>query len=104
MPHNVGRRNFFYICFQLLLLNERKTNQIYHFYYNQPEEVVRPYPTGAGYYAGTGAVRPQLDEPGRVEEILHSMEGVLDNTADFARNYQSMQKAYEDLTDYKNGI
>ena len=77
--------------------------EIYHFYYNQPEEVVRPYPAGAGYDAGIGAIRPQLDEQERVEEILYSMEEVLDNTADFARNYQSMQKAYHDLTDYKNG-
>lgn len=78
--------------------------EIYSFYYDQPEDVVRPYPVGAYYYDAIEVIRPQLDEPGRVEEILHNMEGVLDNTADFARNYQSMQKAYDDLTDYKNGI
>ena len=76
---------------------------IYHFYYNQPEEVVRPYPAGAGYDEGIAVIRPQLDEPERVRDILKSMEEVLDNTADFARNYQSMQKAYHDLTDFQNG-
>lgn len=76
---------------------------IYHFYYNQPEEVVRPYPAGAGYDEGIAVIRPQLDEPERVRAILNSMEEVLDNTADFARNYQSMQKAYHDLTDFQNG-
>lgn len=78
--------------------------EIYCFYFDQPEEVLRPYPEEEDYHAAVSTIRPQLDEPERVEEILHSMEGVLDNTADFARNYQSMQKAYHDLMDYKNGI
>lgn len=78
--------------------------EIYHFYSNQPESVVRPYPFGADYYAGTKAIRPQLDMPERVEEILSVMAEVLANTADFARNYASMQKAYHDLTDYRDGV
>ena len=78
--------------------------EIYHFYSNQSEEVVRPYPRGTDYYDGIKIIRPQLDEPERVEEILTSMAQVLANTADFARNYASMQKAYHDLTDYKDGV
>lgn len=80
------------------------TEEIYSFFYNQSEEVIRPYPMGAGYYEAIEVIRPQLDKPERVEEILHSMEVVLDNTADFARNYQSMQKTLQDMTDYKNGV
>ncbi len=80
------------------------TGEIYHFYSNQPESVVHPYPFGADYYAGTKAIRPQLDMPERVEEILSVMAEVLANTADFARNYASMQKAYHDLTDYRDGV
>ena len=77
--------------------------EIYHFYYNQPESVVRPYPYAAEYHAGINAIRPQLDMPGKVEEILSSMTAVLGNTADFARNYTSMQKALRDLTSYRDG-
>lgn len=78
--------------------------KIYYFYYNQPEEIVRPYPYGADYYAGVRAVRPQLDELEHVNEILAVMDEVFENTADFARNYAFMQKAYKDLTDYRNGV
>ena len=80
------------------------TADIYSFYYNQPEEVIRPYPMGAEYYEAINVIRPQLDKPERVEEMLRSMEEVLDNTADFARNYQSMQQTLQDMTDYKNGV
>lgn len=78
--------------------------EIYNFFHNQPEEVIRPYPIGTEYYEAIKLIRPQLDEPGRVEEILHSMEEVLGNTADFARNYQFMQEALRDIKDYKNGV
>ena len=78
--------------------------EIYNFFYNQPEEVMRPYPAGAEYYEGLEVIRSQFDEPERVEKIIHSMEEVLDNTADFAKNYQSMQKTLQDMTDYKNGV
>ena len=80
------------------------TEEIYSFFYNQPEEVIRPYPMGAGYYKAIEVIRPQLDKPERVEEILHSMEEVLDNTADFAGNYQFMKKTLQDMTDYNNGV
>ena len=49
------------------------TAEIYHFYTNQPEEVARPYPFGSEYRAGVKAIRPQLDIPERVEEILTVM-------------------------------
>lgn len=77
--------------------------EIYHFYTKQPEEVVRPYPYGAEYHAGVKAIRPQLDSPERVEEILTVMAEVLNNTADFDRRYKFMQKVYRDLTDYRDG-
>lgn len=79
------------------------TAEIYHFYYDQPEEVWRPYQRGNDYNTAVNVIRPQLDDTELVNKILHSMEDVLNNTADFARNYQSMQKAYKDLRDYSNG-
>ncbi len=77
--------------------------EIYHFYTNQPEEVVRPYPYGSEYHAGVKAIRPQIDSPERVEEILTVMAEVLNNTADFDRRYKFMQKVYRDLADYRDG-
>ncbi len=77
--------------------------EIYHFYTKLPEEVVRPYPIGAEYHAGVKAIRPQIDSPERVEEILSVMAEVLNNTADFDNRYKFMQKAYRDLADYRDG-
>ena len=77
--------------------------EIYHFYRNQPEEVVRPYPFGSEYHAGVKAIRPQIDSPERVEEILSVMAEVLNNTADFDHRYKFMQKVYHDLADYRDG-
>ena len=92
---------------ELELIPEYEKNvlaaEIYHFYTNQPEEVVRPYPSGSVYQVGVKAVRPQLDTPECVEEILTVMAEVLNNTADFDRNYKLMQRAYRDLTDYRDG-
>ena len=77
--------------------------EIYHFYTKLPEEVVRPYPFGSEYHAGVKAIRPQIDSPERVEEILSVMAEVLNNTADFDHRYKFMQKAYHDLADYRDG-
>ena len=39
--------------------------EIYHFYYNRPENVMRPYPTGTDYYEAVKLLLPQLAEPER---------------------------------------
>ncbi|MBR1744066.1 MAG: hypothetical protein IJ733_19830, partial [Lachnospiraceae bacterium] len=77
--------------------------EIYYFFHDQPDNVIRPYPHRADYSMGMKAVRPQLDMPQRLDTIIQTMAEVLNNTADFARNYPSMQKAYHDLLDYKAG-
>jgi N12 class adenine-specific DNA methylase len=77
--------------------------EVYFFYSHQPEDVPHPFPYDADYSDAVEVIRPQLDEPERVSEILSQMAGVLDNTANFDRNYLSMQKAFADLTAYQNG-
>ncbi|MCU0081273.1 hypothetical protein N8H75_18570, partial [Extibacter muris] len=77
---------------------------IYHFYTNQPEHVVRPYESGMYITDAIKVIRPQLNNPERIEELLSGMLEVLENTADFDRNYASMQKAYQQLRDYHNGV
>lgn len=79
-------------------------NGIYHFYTNQPEDVVRPYERGMYITNAIKVIRPQLDHPERVEELLTGMSEVLENTADFDRRYAFMQKAYQQLRDYHDGV
>ena len=77
--------------------------EVYSFYPYQPEDLSRPFPYGTDYSDGKKIVRPQLDDPARVAEILIQMAAILDNTADFDRNYERMRKAVDDLTAYQNG-
>lgn len=76
---------------------------IYNFFYHQPETVLRPYPFGIEYHKAVEQIRPQLDDPDRVKEILSMMEEVLAGTADYNQRYPSMKQAYKDLTDYQDG-
>lgn len=74
------------------------------FYYNLPVDLPRPFPNGVWDYSERIKIaRPQLDQPERVAEILSQMAAILDNTADFDRNYAFMQKAFSHLTAYQNG-
>jgi N12 class adenine-specific DNA methylase len=77
--------------------------EVYSFFYNRPEDVPRPYPHDADFHEAVKVVRPQLDEPERVAEILGQMAATLEGTAGFDRHYESMQKAFADLTAYQNG-
>ena len=77
--------------------------QIYSFFYNQPEEVMRPYPIGAGYYDAESAILPRLEQTEQIDRILEIMAQVLDNTAEFDRHYDFMQRAYHDLQAFREG-
>lgn len=77
--------------------------EVVSFYPHQPEELPRPFPREAEFFESVKIVRAQLDEPGRVAEMLEQMAAILDNTADFDRNYDFMQGAYRQLTAYQNG-
>lgn len=77
---------------------------IYNFFYHQPERFLRPYPFGMEYDKAMEQIRPQLDDPNQVKEILSMMEEVLAGTADYDQRYPSMQKAHQDLTDYRDGV
>ena len=62
--------------------------EIYHFYYNRPENVIRPYPAGTDYYEAVKLLIPQLKEPERVTELVSQMSDVLADTADFDTRYE----------------
>ena len=80
------------------------SRNIYNFFYNQPETFLRPYPSGIDYYKAIKQIRPQLDDPKQVKEILSMMEEVLAGTADYDQRYPSMQQAYKNLMDYRDGV
>lgn len=80
------------------------TREIYHFYSEQPEEVIRPYARGAGYEEAIQQIRPQLEKKKRVEQLAEEMSAILENTADFDRKYTSMQKTYRDVCEFRDGI
>ena len=80
------------------------TREIYHFYSDQPEEVIRPYARGAMYDEAIRQIRPQLEEKKRVEQLAEEMSAVLSNTADFDRKYAAMQKAYRDVCEFRDGV
>jgi len=73
------------------------------FYPMQPENLPRPFPYRTDFWDGIKIVRPLLDEPERVAEILAQMETILGNTDESDRNYEHMRKAYNDLSAYRDG-
>ncbi|QDW73587.1 hypothetical protein FND36_05760 [Lachnospiraceae bacterium KGMB03038] len=77
---------------------------IHIFFRDQPETFLRPYPYGSDYYRAIEQIRPQLDDPKQVKEILSMMEEVLAGTADYDRRYPSMQQTYQDVADYRDGV
>ena len=80
------------------------TREIYHFYSDQPEQVIRPYERGAVYDEAIRQIRPQLEEKKRVEQLVEEMSAVLANTADFDRKYAAMQKTYRDVCEFRDGV
>ena len=77
---------------------------IHSFFRDQPETFLRPYPYGSDYYRAIEQIRPQLDDPKQVKEILSMMEEVLAGTADYDRRYPSMKQTYQDVADYRDGV
>ena len=80
------------------------TREIYHFYSDQPEAVIRPYARGVMYDEAIRQIRPQLEEKKRVEQLAEEMSAILANTADFDRKYASMQKTYRDVCEFRDGV
>ena len=76
--------------------------EIFYFYEKQPEEIMRPYPYGADYHTAVAAIRPQLEEAGRVKEMLEGMEEVIGDTAKPDPSFNYMRYIYQDFSNYQN--
>ena len=73
------------------------------FFENVPQEQPHPYPYGFDYWEGVKLIEPQLDDPARVEEIYQMMLPVWEATPQDDRMYDLRQRAFENLTAYRQG-
>lgn len=76
-----------------------------NFYYNLPEDTLRPYPSSNDIWDDEGrrAVRTMLDDPVKVTEILGSMKPIFEGTHEDDRYYTIRKLGYENLVAYQNG-
>lgn len=77
--------------------------KIYHFFYDAPENIVRPYPYGAEYNEALKNIRPQLDSPEQLAEIIESMHPVYENLKEDDRDYQGKKEYYHAVISFQNG-
>ena len=73
------------------------------FFENVPQEQAHPYPYGFDYWDAVKLIEPQLDDPARVEEIYQMMLPVWEATPQDGRMYDLRQRAFENLTAYRQG-
>lgn len=73
------------------------------FFENVPQEQPHPYPYGFDYWDAVKLMEPQLDDPTRVEEIYQMMLPVWEATPQDDRMYDLRQRAFENLTAYRQG-
>lgn len=73
------------------------------FFENVPQEQAHPYPYGFDYWDAVKLMEPQLDDPARVEEIYQMMVPVWEATPQDDRMYALRQRAFENLTAYRQG-
>lgn len=77
--------------------------EIYSFYYNQPQDVVRPFPEVLDFYAVDKVITPLLDDPKQVDTIFNRMIETFTRTQPDARGYDSMKAALRDMAAYQRG-
>ena len=73
------------------------------FFENVPQEQPHPYPYGFDYWDAVKLMESQLDDPARVEEIYQMMLPVWEATPQDDRMYDLRQRAFENLTAYRQG-
>ena len=73
------------------------------FFENVPQEQPHPYPYGFDYWDAIKLIEPQLDDPACVEEIYQMMVPVWEATPQDDRMYALRQRAFENLTAYRQG-
>ncbi|MGL5254035.1 MAG: DEAD/DEAH box helicase family protein, partial [Brevinema sp.] len=74
------------------------------FYHYAPKDLERPFDTKNDYYwDNVKEIAEQIDKDGFTDNLLEQMQYALDNTLSDERGFSDMQKAFDNVTAYKNG-
>ena len=81
----------------------RLARTVYNGFYNAPEDVPRPYPKGADFYAAVPAIEAQLPDQVKASEMLESLTARLDGMTEGERYFNSIRDAKNQLSAYVDG-
>ena len=81
----------------------RLARTVYNGFYNAPEDVPRPYPKGADFYAAVPAIEAQLPDQAMASEMLEALTYRLDGMTEGERYFNSVRDAKEQLFAYVDG-
>ena len=76
---------------------------VYFGFSDAPDDVLRPYPKGAGYYDAVPVIEEQLADKAKAAEMLGALTAYLDGMDEGDRHYDSCQQAREQLSEYVDG-
>ena len=82
---------------------EQIAKGIYHFFKSGAISTAMPFHAEDDYYTATANIINQLSDKEKAKEILQTMRVVLDGTDTADRQYESMQKSFENLQKYSLG-
>ena len=81
----------------------RLARTVYNGFYNAPEDVPRPYPKGADFYAAVPAIEVQLPDKAKAAEMLEALTYRLDGMTEGERYFNSVRDAKDQLSAYVDG-
>ena len=73
------------------------------FFERVPEGTLKPFPKGMYWNDSVDIIRTILDDPEQVQKLISDMNAVLDNIADFDKEYGRKKEILEELISYDNG-
>ena len=79
------------------------SRRVSSFYDRVPEEVPKPFPKGTDWNDSIDMIRTILDDQKQVQKLISDMTAVLDNIADFDKEYGKKKEILEELISYDNG-
>ena len=81
----------------------RLARTIYHGFYDAADDVPRPYPKGADFYAAVPAIAAQLPDKAKAAEMLEAVTYRLDGMTEGERYFNSVRDAKDQLSAYVDG-
>ncbi|MGR5692007.1 helicase-related protein [Enterocloster clostridioformis] len=82
---------------------ERLARVVYFGFSDAPDEISRPYPKNADYYAAVPAIEAQLPDQAKASEMLEALTYRLDGITEGERYFNSVRDAKEQLSAYMDG-